>query len=152
MPCALYKSTTKRYSSELRSCVKVEVAVPGSPSLASLLVFVDVKHQERRRKGYAPGFVDELTSVYNVPESLAAGVCGSPNQCLEFVCCFCIMFKHFRNSHIFFFYFLSKLSGRLESKTTTTKTNKQTNKQTSKQTNTTTTNKTKNEETKAVQQ
>ena len=30
-------------SSELRSCVNVEVAVVGSPSLISLMVFVDVK-------------------------------------------------------------------------------------------------------------
>ena len=28
---------------ELRSCVKVQVAVPGSPSLISLMVSVDVK-------------------------------------------------------------------------------------------------------------
>ena len=32
---------------ELRSCVKVKVAVPGSPSLISLMVFVDEKHHER---------------------------------------------------------------------------------------------------------
>ena len=31
------------YCSELRSCVKVEVAVLGSPSLISLTVSVDVK-------------------------------------------------------------------------------------------------------------
>ena len=30
--------------SELRSCVKVEVAVLGSPSLISRMVAVDVKH------------------------------------------------------------------------------------------------------------
>ena len=33
--------------SVLRSCVKVEVAVLGSPSLISLMVSVDVKHHER---------------------------------------------------------------------------------------------------------
>ena len=31
--------------SELRSCVKVEVAVLGSPTLIILMVSVDVKHQ-----------------------------------------------------------------------------------------------------------
>ena len=31
---------------EMRSCVKVEVAVLGSPSLISLMVSVDVKHHE----------------------------------------------------------------------------------------------------------
>ena len=36
--------------SELRSCVKVEVAVLGSPSLISLIVSVDVKPHERRRR------------------------------------------------------------------------------------------------------
>ena len=34
--------------SELRSCVKVEVAVMGSPSLISLMVSVDVKHHTRK--------------------------------------------------------------------------------------------------------
>ena len=33
---------------EVRSCVKVEVAVLGSPSLISLTVCVDVKQHERR--------------------------------------------------------------------------------------------------------
>ena len=33
---------------ELRSCVKVEVAVLGSPSLISLTVCVDVKQHERK--------------------------------------------------------------------------------------------------------
>ena len=37
---ALYKND---YTSELRSCVKVEVAVMGSLSLISLMVSVDVK-------------------------------------------------------------------------------------------------------------
>ena len=44
---------------ELRSCVKVEVAVLGSPSLLSLMVSVDVKPHERRSvvKGvYTPRF------------------------------------------------------------------------------------------------
>ena len=35
--------------SELRSCVKVEVDVLGSPSLISLMVSVDVKQHLRRR-------------------------------------------------------------------------------------------------------
>ena len=35
-------------TSGLRSCVKVEVATLGSPSPISLMVFVDVKHHERR--------------------------------------------------------------------------------------------------------
>ena len=35
---------------ELRSCVKVEVYVLGSPSLICLTVSVDVKHRGRRRK------------------------------------------------------------------------------------------------------
>ena len=33
----------QRWSSELKNCVKVEVAVLGSPSLTSLVVSVDVK-------------------------------------------------------------------------------------------------------------
>ena len=33
-----------------RSCVNVEVAALGSPSLISLMVSVDVKHHERRRR------------------------------------------------------------------------------------------------------
>ena len=33
----------KRKRSELRSCVKVEMTVPGSPSLIILMVSVDVK-------------------------------------------------------------------------------------------------------------
>ena len=36
--------------SELRSCVKAEVAVLGSPSLISLMVSVDIKHHERRKQ------------------------------------------------------------------------------------------------------
>ena len=39
----------KPKQSELRSCVKVEVAVLGSPSLIVLIVSVDVKQHERRR-------------------------------------------------------------------------------------------------------
>ena len=41
-------------SSELRSCVKVEVAVLDAPSLISLMVSVDVKHHERRSLQTAP--------------------------------------------------------------------------------------------------
>ena len=37
-------STTMLSLSEFRSCVRVEVAVLGSPSLISLMVSVDVKH------------------------------------------------------------------------------------------------------------
>ena len=37
---------------ELRSCVKVEVAVLDSPSILSLMVFVDIKH---RKKGAGRG-------------------------------------------------------------------------------------------------
>ena len=39
----LVKATVTTGPSELRSCVKVEVAVVGSSSLTSLLVSVDVK-------------------------------------------------------------------------------------------------------------
>ena len=35
---------------ELRSCVKIDVAVRGSPSLLSLMVSVDINHHERRRR------------------------------------------------------------------------------------------------------
>ena len=35
---------------ELRNCVKAEVAVLGSPSLISLMVFVDGKKHERNKK------------------------------------------------------------------------------------------------------
>ena len=35
---------------ELRSCVKVEVAVLGSPSLINHTISEDEKHQERRRR------------------------------------------------------------------------------------------------------
>ena len=37
------KSSTELEIPELRSCVKVEVAVLGSPSLINLMVSVDVK-------------------------------------------------------------------------------------------------------------
>ena len=37
---------TQMYESELSSCVKVEVAVLGSPSLIVLMVFVDVENRE----------------------------------------------------------------------------------------------------------
>ena len=40
---------------ELRSCVKVELAVLGSPSLISLVVSVDVKHHEKRRQQVVDG-------------------------------------------------------------------------------------------------
>ena len=36
--------------SNLRICVKVEVAALGSPSLISLMISVNVKHHERRQK------------------------------------------------------------------------------------------------------
>ena len=36
-------SSVQELSSEFRSCVKVEVAVPGSPSLIDHMVSVDVK-------------------------------------------------------------------------------------------------------------
>ena len=35
---------SRRIMTEFRSCVRVEVAVLGSPSLISLMVSVDVKH------------------------------------------------------------------------------------------------------------
>ena len=35
---------------ELRSCVKAEVAIPGFPSLIRLMVSVDVRHHQRRRR------------------------------------------------------------------------------------------------------
>ena len=35
----------RRNGSEVKSCVKVEVAALGSPSLISLMVSLDVKHQ-----------------------------------------------------------------------------------------------------------
>ena len=41
-------SSVSIQTTELRSCVKVEVAVLGSPSLISLMVSVDVNHHERR--------------------------------------------------------------------------------------------------------
>ena len=37
--------TTLRVTTELRSCVKVEVALLGSLSLISMMVYVDVKQQ-----------------------------------------------------------------------------------------------------------
>ena len=40
----------KTKKSELRSCVKDEVAVLGSPLIISLMVAVNVKHHERRRE------------------------------------------------------------------------------------------------------
>ena len=39
-------------NSELRSLVKVEVAVLGSPSLTDLMVSVDVKHATLEKKQY----------------------------------------------------------------------------------------------------
>ena len=41
-----YKKAVHTHTSELRSCVKVEVAILGSPSLISLMVSVDVKLHE----------------------------------------------------------------------------------------------------------
>ena len=43
------KATLNCSVTELRNCVKVELAVLGSPSLISLVVSVDVKHHERRQ-------------------------------------------------------------------------------------------------------
>ena len=37
------KKKEKAVESEFRSCVKIEVAVPGSPSMVVLMVSVDVK-------------------------------------------------------------------------------------------------------------
>ena len=42
---------TESTTAELRSCVKVEVAVFGSPSLMSLTVPVDVNTMKERRRG-----------------------------------------------------------------------------------------------------
>ena len=48
-----FKSLTDEHdcfsSRELRGCVKVEVAVLGSPSLISLMVSVDVKHHQKKK-------------------------------------------------------------------------------------------------------
>ena len=41
--------------SELRSCVKVEVAVLGSPSLIILRVSVDIKHHKKKGGGVGEG-------------------------------------------------------------------------------------------------
>ena len=41
--------TIRKRKSELRSCVKVEVAVLSSPSLIILMVSVDVKHERRSK-------------------------------------------------------------------------------------------------------
>ena len=41
---------TPEVTAELRACVKVEVAVLGSPSLISLMVSVDVKHHENKEE------------------------------------------------------------------------------------------------------
>ena len=42
---AIYTSTRQVSRAELRSCVEVEVTVPGSPSLIVLMVSVDVKQR-----------------------------------------------------------------------------------------------------------
>ena len=50
-------NTVKPFSrgrSELRSCVKAEVAILGSPSLISLMVSVDVKKHPERKKVQDP--------------------------------------------------------------------------------------------------
>ena len=41
---------TRRALSEFRSCVKVELAVLGTPSIISLMVSVGVKQHERRKR------------------------------------------------------------------------------------------------------
>ena len=38
------------FVTELRSCVKVEVAILGSPSLISLMVYVDIKQHSNNNK------------------------------------------------------------------------------------------------------
>ena len=55
--------------SELRSCVKVEVAVLGSPSLIVLIVSVDVKQhwRRRRRKRIASFRSDSVHPLNNLP-------------------------------------------------------------------------------------
>ena len=54
------------------SCVKVEVAVPGSPSLISLMVSLDVKHSERKIRKETT----DLRSCVKVEMT----VLGSPSQ------------------------------------------------------------------------
>ena len=44
------KEREMRETAELRSCVKVEVDVLGSPSLISLMVSADVKQHERKKR------------------------------------------------------------------------------------------------------
>ena len=58
---------TERSETELRSCVKDEVAVLGSPSLMVLMVSVDVKQHE---------LAEYLRNCVKVEE----GVLGSPSQ------------------------------------------------------------------------
>ena len=48
------KATLNLGKPKLGSCVKVEVAVLGSPSITVLVVSVDVKHHERRRSDVYP--------------------------------------------------------------------------------------------------
>ena len=60
------------------SCVKVEVAVLGSPSLISLMVSVDVKHHERRKKKDTDD--SELRSCVKVEvDVLAPRPCNNPD-------------------------------------------------------------------------
>ena len=48
--CVYLRGAVGVSCSELRSCVKVEVAVLGSPSIRSLMVSVDVKNHDRKKK------------------------------------------------------------------------------------------------------
>ena len=58
--------------SELRSCVKAEVDVLGSPSLISLIVSVHVKQQRRRRRR-------RRTSEFRSGVKVEVAVLGSPS-------------------------------------------------------------------------
>ena len=51
----IFKHASATQKPEFRSCVKVEVAVLGSPSLIVLMVSVGVEHHERRGAGAIVG-------------------------------------------------------------------------------------------------
>ena len=59
-------------SAELRSCVKVEVAVLGCPSLIVLLAYVDVKQHWRKEEKRKKKTKKKLLQVPNKPY----GFCG----------------------------------------------------------------------------